>query len=280
MRLEGDLAPMTASTTPRPKHSEIPVVILCGGQGTRLREHTEYKPKPMVEIGGQPILWHIMKLYGHYGLERFVLCLGYLGWSIKQYFLRYHEMHRDFTVSMNGRQPPQFHNRDGAENWRVTCAETGAESLTGARLWRVKDYIDTDTFCFTYGDAVGTVDIGKLLDFHFAEGRLATVTGVHPTSRYGEMHVQGGQVLEFNEKPTMAEGVVSGGFFVFQREVFDYLNDDPKLTLEHEPLQRLARDGQLSVYLHEDFWHPMDTYRDYLHLNALWKDNPPWKIWR
>ena len=264
----------------RPDKRDIPVVILCGGQGTRLREETEYRPKPMVEIGTRPILWHIMKIYGAHGLDRFVLCLGYKGWEIKQYFLRYREMLSDFTINMDNTRPVEFHNRDGHEDWRVTCAETGPDTATGARLWLVQKYIESPTFCFTYGDAVGNVDIGALLDFHWSQGRIATVTGVHPTSRYGEMHVDGGRVVEFNEKPTLAEGVVSGGFFVFQREVFDYMDDDPQLFLEQRPLQKLARDGQLSVYLHEGFWHPMDTYRDYLHLNNMWKQGDvPWKVW-
>ena len=265
-------------TTTRP--SDLPVVILCGGQGTRLREETEYRPKPMVEIGGKPILWHIMKIYGAYGLDRFVLCLGYKSWMIKQYFLRFHEQMRDFTVAMDGAGLPEFHNRVGEERWKVTCAETGETTGTGGRLFRVRQYLDTDTFFFTYGDAVSDVDLTKLLEFHRREGRLATVTGVRPTSRYGEMKVRGGQVTEFNEKPTVADGVVSGGFFVFERGVFDYLDPDPQLFLELAPMQRLARDGQLSVYLHEGFWHPMDTYRDYLHLNELWNDpRPPWKLW-
>jgi len=264
----------------RPRIQDIPVVILCGGKGTRLREETGYKPKPMVEIGEHPILWHIMKIYNSHGLGRFVLCLGYLGWEIKQYFLRYNEMHRDFTVTLDGQSPVAYHNRVGDEAWQVTCAETGLETATGGRLFRVRSYIDSPTFCFTYGDAVGNVDIRALLDFHWREGRLATVTGVHPTSRYGEMRVEDGRALEFNEKPTQAEGVVSGGFFVFQREVFEYLNDDPQLFLEYDPLRRLARDGQLSVFLHDGYWHPMDTYRDYLHLNEVWKSgDPPWKIW-
>ncbi|MFY9821456.1 MAG: glucose-1-phosphate cytidylyltransferase [Thermoanaerobaculia bacterium] len=260
------------------KH-DMPVVILCGGKGTRLREETEYRPKPMVEIGPQPILWHIMKSYGAHGLDRFLLCLGYKGWEIKQYFLRYKEMHCDFTVAMDGSRPPEIHNQDGFESWRVTCAETGAETATGARLWKVRKYLDVETFCFTYGDAVSDVDVDALLDFHWAQGRIATVTGVHPTSRYGEIRIDGPKAVEFDEKPT-AEGVVSGGFFVFQREVFNYLDDDPNLFLEQKPLRNLARDGQLSVYLHEGFWHPMDTYRDYLHLNDLWKrGETPWKKW-
>jgi glucose-1-phosphate cytidylyltransferase len=265
----------------RTPKSEMPVVILCGGQGTRLREETEYRPKPMVEIGEMPILWHIMKIYGHYGLQRFVLCLGYKGWVIKQFFLHSREMRSDFTMRMDGNGPPVMHNDVGHEPWWVTCAETGADTGTGARLARVRRYVEhASTFLFTYGDAVGTVDIDALLDFHLSQGRIATVTGVHPTSRYGEMKVRSGQVLEFNEKPTVAEGVVSGGFFAFQREVFDYLGDDPGLFLELEPLQRLARDGQLSVFLHEGMWHPMDTYRDYLHLNELWRrGDAPWKVW-
>ncbi len=264
----------------RPPLSDIPVVILCGGKGTRLREETGYRPKPMVEIGDQPILWHIMKIYSTHGLGRFVLCLGYLGWAIKEYFLSYHEMHRDFTLTMDGRSPIDYHNRTGDEDWQVTLAETGAETGTGGRLWRVRSYLDCDTFCFTYGDAVGNVDIQALLDFHWSQGRIGTVTGVHPTSRYGEMRVADGQAVEFNEKPTLAEGVVSGGFFVFQREIFDYLDDNPGLLLELDPLRHLARDGQLSVFLHEGYWHPMDTYRDYLHLNEVWSQGqPPWKIW-
>ncbi len=266
--------------------ADVPVVILCGGQGTRLREETEYRPKPMVEIGPYPILWHIMKIYRCHGLRRFVLCLGYRGWEIKQYFLRYNELHRDFTLALDGSDSLELHpsvNPDGSagsEDWLVTCAETGQQSGTGARLKLVQRYVqDAPLVCFTYGDAVGNVDISALLDFHRAQGRLATVTGVRPTSRYGEMHVDGSQVVEFNEKP-VAEGVVSGGFFVFDPSVFDYLDDDPQLFFELEPMQRLARDGQLSVYLHEDMWHPMDTYRDYLALNELWNQgDAPWKIW-
>ena len=264
----------------KPNLSEIPVVILCGGQGTRLREETEIRPKPMVEIGGMPILWHIMKIYGHFGVERFILCLGYKSWVIKQYFLRYHEVMRDFTIAMDGEHAAEFHNTKGSENWRVSCIETGEETGTGGRLWRVADYIDSDTFFFTYGDAVGNVDISRLYDYHLDRGRAATVTGVHPTSRYGEIEVEDGIATEFNEKPTVAEGVVSGGFFVFQRQVFDYLNEDPGLFLEFAPLQNLARDGQLSVHRHEGYWHPMDTYRDYLHLNEIWRQGkPPWKVW-
>jgi len=259
--------------------SEMPVVILCGGQGTRLREETEVRPKPMVEIGGMPILWHIMKIYGHYDISRFLLCLGYKGWVIKQYFLRYPEMMSDFTVSMDGSAPPRFHNDRGHEDWSVTCAETGETTGTGGRLKKIEQYVDADTFFFTYGDAVSDLDVSKLLAYHREMGKVATVTGVHPTSRYGEIEVSDGVAQEFNEKPTVAEGVVSGGFFVFDRKIFDYLTDDPDLLLEHEPLRALARDGELAVYVHEGYWESMDTYRDYLHLNERWHAGAPWKSW-
>ncbi len=259
----------------------MPVVILCGGQGTRLREETEYRPKPMVEIGPQPILWHIMKIYGAYGLDRFVLCLGYKGWEIKQYFLRYKEMHCDFTLSMDGSpaagdpQPGRLRELAGdlRRDRRRDRHRRAPPAWCGTTSTRPPSASPTATRWATWTST-------SSCDFHWDQGRIATVTGVHPTSRYGEMRVDGAKVTEFDEKPTMAEGVVSGGFFVFQREVFDYLDDDPGLFLEQQPLRNLARDGQLSVYLHEGFWHPMDTYRDYLHLNDLWKrGDTPWKIW-
>jgi glucose-1-phosphate cytidylyltransferase len=259
---------------------EIPVVILCGGMGTRLREETESVPKPLVQIGEKPILWHIMKIYSHYGFRRFVLCLGYKSHVIKEFFLRYREHVSDFTIEMNSEHRPRFHGNGADEDWVVTCAETGLMTATGARLYRVQHLIDTDTFMFTYGDGIGRVDIPGLLDFHYKQGRIGTVTGVHPTSRYGEMRVEGGQVVEFNEKPTMPEGFVSGGFFVFQREFLNYLNDDPQLFFEHAPLQNLARDGQLSVFPHDKYWIGMDTYRDFTELNELWASGePPWKVW-
>ena len=260
--------------------AEIPVVILCGGHGTRLREETEKVPKPLVDIGGRPVLWHIMKLYGHHGFRRFILCLGYKGWEIKQYFLRYREHLADFTISLDGDENPWFRNDLGKEDWEVTCAETGELTGTGGRLYRVRKYVDTDTFMFTYGDGLGAVDISRLLEFHLRADRVGTVTGVHPTSRYGELRVEGHQAVEFNEKPTVPEGFVSGGFFVFNQRFFDYLTPERDLFLEQEPLQKLARDGELAVFPHEGFWMGMDTYRDYLALNELWQSgNPPWKLW-
>ena len=260
--------------------SDIPVVILCGGQGTRLREETDRVPKPLVEIGTNPILWHIMKIYGHHGFRRFILCLGYKGRLIKDYFLSYRSNVSDFTIRLSDRHEPTYLNKLGDEDWEVTCAETGLYSGTGARLHMVRDYIDAPTFMFTYGDGIGSVDLSALLDFHLSEGRLGTVTGVHPTSRYGEMRVDGNEVMEFDEKPTTAEGLVSGGFFAFQREFLDYLDDDTDLLIERRPLQRLARDGQLGVFRHEGFWMGMDTFREFTELNSLWQSgDPPWKVW-
>jgi glucose-1-phosphate cytidylyltransferase len=267
---------------PTSKARDLPVVILCGGMGTRLREETEHRPKPMVEIGEQPILWHIMKIYGAAGVHRFVLCLGYKSWEIKQYFLRYHEKRLDFTMRLDGKKALQFREEtDGSENWEVTLAETGLDTATGARIKRVERYLDTDTFFLTYGDAVADLDVDALLAFHRSHGKIATVTGVRPTSRYGEMTVEDdGRVVEFHEKPRDGMALVSGGFFVFERRFLDYLGHDPQLFFELEPLQRLAREGELVTYVHEGAWFSMDTYRDYLQLNRIWNEGaPPWKIW-
>jgi glucose-1-phosphate cytidylyltransferase len=258
---------------------DLPVVILCGGQGTRLREETEYRPKPMVEIGGQPILWHIMKNYGVFGARRFILCLGYRGWDIKQYFLRYNERRGDFTVHLESRTV-DFDDAEGEEDWQVTLAETGAETATGARLRRIRRYIDTESFFLTYGDAVGDVDIEALLGFHQGHGRIGTVTGVYATSRYGEMIVDGTRVREFHEKLRSNEALVNGGFFVFDKSFFDYLDDDPQLFFELAPLQKLCHEDQLQTYVHDGAWYSMDTYRDYLQLNSIWASGEaPWKSW-
>jgi glucose-1-phosphate cytidylyltransferase len=265
-----------------PAIRDLPVVILCGGMGTRLREETEHRPKPMVEIGEQPILWHIMKIYGAFGVRRFILCLGYKGWEIKQYFLRYQEKRRDFTLDLDGSRPPRYHDGDAdREDWEVTLAETGLDTATGARVKRIGHYVDTPTFFLTYGDAVADLDVERLLRFHRSHGRIATVTGVRPTSRYGEMTVQDDRVIEFHEKPRDGMALVSGGFFVFERRFLDYLDSDPHLFFELEPMQRLAREGQLHTYVHEGAWHSMDTYRDYLQLNRIWNEGAaPWKIWK
>jgi glucose-1-phosphate cytidylyltransferase len=267
----------------QPTADGMSVVILCGGQGTRIREASESLPKPLIDIGGKPILWHIMKMYGHYGIRRFVLALGYKGWNIKRFFLDYRENVSDLSVHLSARHETMFHNAVADEDWEITFAETGLNTATGARLRRVRQYVTGNTFMMTYGDGIGPVDLAAVLEFHRSHGRIGTVTGVHPSSRYGEMQVDPGTklVTEFNEKPTVATDWVSGGFFVFQREFLDlYLDDDPDLYLERRPLQQLARDGQLAVFPHEAFWMGMDTYRDYLQLNALWDSgNPPWKVW-
>jgi glucose-1-phosphate cytidylyltransferase len=261
--------------------ADIPVVILAGGLGTRLREETERLPKPLVEVGEKPILWHIMKLYSHHGFRRFVICLGYKSWLIKQFFLHYREQVCDFTLELGGDHAPQFENANGDENWEITFAETGLAAGTGARLRRIRQYIDTPQFMVTYGDGVSAVDIENLVKVHEAGGRVGTVTGVHPTSKFGEMQVDGDLVAEFNEKPTHVNGWVSGGYFVFERSFLDdYLDDDDDLFLEAAPLQKLARDGQLTVNMHEGFWAAMDTYKDYEWLNRHWATGEaPWKLW-
>lgn len=257
------------------------VVILCGGQGTRLREETEIRPKPMVEIGSRPILWHLMKLYAHYGLSEFVLCLGYKAHIIKDFFLNYESRVNDFTVRLGESSGVEFHNRHPEEGWTVTLAETGETAMTGARVRRVRRYLGREPFCLTYGDGLGDVDIPALLQFHRSHGKLATVTGVRPPGRFGELMVQGSQVEVFAEKPQVTEGFINGGFFVFEPEFIDrYLDDRNDLVLEGEPLQRLAADGELMMWPHEGFWQPMDTYRERKLLEDCWNSGQaPWKVW-
>lgn len=261
--------------------ADIPVVILCGGMGTRLREASEHLPKPLVDIGGKPILWHIMKTYSAHGFRRFVLCLGYKSDLIKHYFLDYRHLTSDFTLKLREADEPVFHGAAKAEDWEITFVETGLRTATAGRIKRVAQFLDTPTFALTYGDGIGDVDVTALLRQHRATGTVATLTGVHPGSRYGEMKVQGRTVVEFNEKPTLADGWVNGGFFVFERRfVDDYLDDDDSVMLESRPLQRLAKDTQLSVFEHEGFWMGMDTFRDWTELNGLWDaGTAPWKIW-
>jgi glucose-1-phosphate cytidylyltransferase len=255
------------------------VVILCGGMGTRLREETEYRPKPLVDIGGKPILWHIMKIYSSFGFNDFVLCLGYKGHMIKDYFLNYRVMTSDFTLRAGRREEIQYHNSGRIEDWTITFAETGLEANTGARVKRIEPYVRGDNFMLTYGDGVADLDVAKLWEFHAQHGKIGTVTGVLPFSRYGELAVDGGRVTVFSEKPQDEEGYISGGFFIFQRRFFDYLRADDDCVLESEPLGRLAQEGQLMSYLHRGFWRCMDTYRDFVALNDLWKKQAPWKVW-
>jgi len=261
---------------------DTPVVILCGGQGTRIREVSDRLPKGMVDIGGRPILWHIMKLFSHYGYRRFILCLGYKSWEIKQFFLDYRAHISDFRLALTENDhSPRFLKSSADENWDITFAETGLEAGTGARLRRIRQYIDTPHFMMTYGDGVSAVDIHNLVKTHLEADRVGTVTGVHPTSKFGEMRVDGDVVEEFNEKPTQVTGWVSGGYFVFKRTFLDdYLSDDEDLFFELEPLQKLARDQQLTVNKHTDFWAAMDTYKDYQALNEIWASGKaPWKVW-
>jgi len=260
-----------------------PVMILCGGMGTRLREETEVRPKPMVEIGGRPILWHIMKFYSSHGFKEFILCLGYKGHVIKDYFLNYKAYSADLTVRLGKPDAVRYHNTHDEEDWSVTLVETGQANQTGSRVARAGQYVDTDCFCLTYGDGLGDVDLKALIDFHRKHGKIGTVTGVRPPGRFGELRVdQRGRAVEFSEKPQVTEGIINGGFFVFQKEFLKrYLNDRVDLMLEHEPLQQLARDGELMVYLHEGFWQPMDTYRELKLLDQLWSSGrAPWKAWR
>jgi glucose-1-phosphate cytidylyltransferase len=256
------------------------VMILCGGLGTRLREETELRPKPMVEVGGRPILWHIMKSYAAHGFTDFVICLGYKGDRIKEYFLNYEAMNNDFTVELGRRESIHFHHGHEEKGWRVTLVDTGHATSTGGRVKRASRYLTGDRFMLTYGDGVSNVDLERLLAFHTRQGTLATVTGVRPASRFGELLVSGDRVHQFSEKPQTHEGVVNGGFFVLERGALDYLTDDPGCVLEREPLERMAADGQLSVYRHDGFWQCMDTYRDYQLLNQLWESGgAEWKQW-
>jgi glucose-1-phosphate cytidylyltransferase len=246
-------------------------VILCGGQGTRIRDVADDIPKPMIPIGGRPILWHILKGFAAHGVTEFVLCLGYKSHVIKRYFLEYPLSGVDFSVSLAG-GGVEVHGPPHQEDWRVTLAETGDDSMTGCRVKRVEKYIKGDAFLLTYGDGLADVNVRELLHFHRGHGRVGTVTAVRPQGRFGEMELEGDSVVEFNEKPFTSRGWINGGFFVFNRAVFDYLTDSPGLVLEQGPLMSLSRDRQLCAYLHQGFWQPMDTYRDYKYLNDLWNE--------
>ena len=260
--------------------ASLPVVILAGGQGTRLREETEYRPKPMVNIGPWPILWHIMKVYSHFGHDQFVVCLGYKGDMIKDYFLNYRLMANDFTVDLNSHKVQIHKERLKESAWSVTLADTGQKTMTGARVKRIEKYVKGDLFLLTYGDGVANVDINSLIQYHKSHGKIATVTGVLPPSRFGELIAKGNRVIEFSEKPQTHEGLINGGFFVLDRKIFTYLNADEDCILERKPLERLAKEGQLMVYPHRGFWQCMDTQRDMQLLNELWeRGEAPWKVW-
>jgi len=259
------------------------VVILCGGKGTRLREETEYRPKPMVPIGNRPILWHIMKIYASQGFKDFVLCLGYKGDIIKDFFRNYLWMTSDVTLRLGRKAAVRFHNHHDEEDWSVTLADTGEETLTAGRIQKIKPFIGNDpNFFLTYGDGVGNVDIRASLKFHRQHGKALTITGVHPPGRFGEMVIQkDGSVEQFNEKPQATEGRINGGFFVASRRVFDYLEGDcERMMFEQQPLRTMASKGDLMAFPHDGFWQPMDTYSEFNLLNKLWAEGKaPWKTW-
>jgi glucose-1-phosphate cytidylyltransferase len=253
-------------------------VILAGGLGTRLSEETTIKPKPMVEIGGKPILWHIMKSYSSYGIHDFVICCGYKGYVIKEYFANYFLHTSDVTFDMQ-KNEMEVHTRN-AEPWKVTLVDTGDETMTGGRLKRVRQYLcDEEAFCFTYGDGVSDVDIGEVIKFHAAHGKLATLTATQPPGRFGSLNLEGNRVNSFQEKPQGDGAWINGGFFVLSPKVIEYIQDDATIW-EKKPMEQLAHEGQMDAYFHQGFWQPMDTLRDKIHLEELWASGQaPWKTW-
>ncbi|HHT0592294.1 TPA: glucose-1-phosphate cytidylyltransferase [Legionella anisa] len=253
-------------------------IILAGGLGTRIAEESDLKPKPMVEIGGRPLLWHIMKTYAHHGVNDFIICLGYKGYLIKEFFFNYYRHMSNMSIDLQTGEYQVLDNR--SENWRITLIDTGSETMTGGRLKRVAPYLDNETFCLTYGDGLADIDITKSLVFHRQQGKLATVTAVQPPGRFGVLNLNSrNQVLSFEEKPSDEIGWINGGFFVLEPQVIEYIQDDT-VSWEREPLTNLARDGHLAAYIHNGFWQPCDTLRDKRMLEQLWNQgNAPWQLW-
>ncbi|HEX7005744.1 MAG TPA: glucose-1-phosphate cytidylyltransferase [Alphaproteobacteria bacterium] len=259
---------------------DLDVVILCGGLGTRLREETEFKPKPMVEIGGRPILWHIMKHYHHFGVRNFILCLGYKGDVIRDFFLNYEVHNRDIAIDFADHSVETLSQGD-VEDWRVVLIDTGADTLTGSRIKKALKYVRGNSFFATYGDGLADVDLDKLVVHHRGAGRLATVTAVHPSSRFGELSIADGMVRKFQEKPQVAEGWINGGFFLFDKRAFDGLSPQANVALETGVLEALAERQQLSVFQHHGFWQCMDTFREMQLLNDMWnRGHAPWHTWK
>jgi len=254
-------------------------VLLAGGLGTRLREETEFRPKPMVPLGPQPILWHIMKTYAFYDHKDFVICTGYKGDQIREYFRNFETMNIDFTVKIGTKSSILMHGALDEDGWSVTVSDTGATTMTGGRLFKIRKYLENETFMCTYGDGVADVNIQELLKFHKSHGRIATLTTVLPTSRFGVLDINDvGNVEEFREKPE-SDGWINAGYFVFEPEIFDYLDENS--ILEQEPLAKLAEESQLMAFQHKGFWQPMDTFRESVLLNELWdKGGAPWKVWK
>ena len=254
------------------------VVILAGGYGTRISEETSVRPKPMVEIGGKPILWHIMKTYSHYGLTDFIICCGYKGYVIKEYFANYFLHESDVTFNMADNKMHVLQKR--AENWKITLVNTGEKTMTGGRLKRIRKYLKSDeNFCFTYGDGVSDINISELIKFHHSHGKLATITATYPPGRFGALEIEGNQVISFKEKPKGDGALINGGFFVLSPKVIDRINNDYTVW-EQEPLNSLAREKELQAFIHNGFWQPMDTLRDKLYLEKVWENNEAmWKVW-
>jgi len=254
-------------------------VILAGGLGTRISEETNVRPKPMVEVGGKPLLWHIMKIYSHHGINDFIVCCGYKGYIIKEYFANYFLHMSDVTFDI--RQNRMETHQQYGEHWKVTLVDTGETTMTGGRLGRIRNYLaDEDAFCMTYGDGVSDVDVTSLIDFHRSHGQLATLTATYPPGRFGALDMEGNLVASFKEKPKGDGGMINGGFFVLSKKVLDLIEGD-QTVWEREPLERLAESQQLAAFRHEGFWQPMDTLRDKTYLEELWQTgNAPWKVWR
>lgn len=252
-------------------------VILAGGSGTRISEETSIKPKPMVEIGGKPILWHILKIYSHYGINDFIICLGYKGYLIKEYFANYSLHMSDVTFDMANHKIEIHQN--SAEPWRITLVDTGENTMTGGRIKKIQKYLGDQDFCLTYGDGVADINIKNLIEFHKKEKTLATVTSVQPPGRFGSIYFSGNKITSFEEKPQGDGAWINGGFFILSPKVIEYIDDDFTLW-EKEPMERLVKEGQMSAYLHKGFWQPMDTLRDKIKLEELWQSGKaPWKVW-
>lgn len=255
------------------------VVLLAGGYGTRIAEETSIKPKPMVEIGGKPILWHIMKIYSHYGFNEFVILLGYKGYFIKEYFANYFLHQSDITIDMQTNKM-EVHNNT-SEPWKVTLVDTGLDTMTGGRIKRAQSYIGNETFLLTYGDGISDIDIAKSVAFHKAHGKAVTMTAIQPEARFGNLDIDDNEnIKKFIEKPKSEAGWINGGFFICEPKVFEYLSENEECVFEQGPLQKLALDGNMVAYKHSGFWQPMDTLRDNQKLNRLWRENKaPWKVW-
>ncbi len=260
-------------------YKEEKVVILCGGIGTRMREETEHRPKAMVQIGGRPILWHLMRIYYTYGYRKFILCLGYKGSMIKEYFLNYQSMQNDFTLRLRSGSHQLWTHQDEVEDWEITFVDTGAETQTGGRLFRIRQHIQEEFFLANYCDGLSDINLDQLVAYHREKKKVATLSGFHARSRFGLVGVNGDGIVNlWQEKPLMHD-LIPGGYFVFDRKMFDYL--DPEVILEHRPFETLAREGQLSLYPHEGFWFCMDTFKEAQTLNEMWKNGErPWVVWK